>query len=77
MTVAKKVFKDQRGEVQLSVFDLLKQNTSIQRNITDAYIEDVQSEVLQQYAMLTFTYQIRNFGNAPAKQENDEQRRWD
>ncbi|MCB0594363.1 MAG: TonB-dependent receptor [Lewinellaceae bacterium] len=77
MTVAKKVFKNQRGEVQLSVFDLLKQNTSIQRNITDAYIEDVQSEVLQQYAMLTFTYQIRNFGNAPAKQENDEQRRWD
>ena len=77
MAVAKKLFKNERGEVQLSVFDLLKQNTNIQRNITEAYIEDVQTEVLQQYAMLTFTYQIRNFGNAPAKQGNEERRRRD
>ncbi|MCB0562009.1 MAG: TonB-dependent receptor [Lewinellaceae bacterium] len=76
MGVAKKLFKNQRGEVQLSVFDLLKQNTSIQRNITEAYIEDVQTEVLQQYAMLTFTYQIRNFGSAPERQGNEERRDW-
>ncbi|MCB0548198.1 MAG: outer membrane beta-barrel protein, partial [Phaeodactylibacter sp.] len=77
MGLAKKLFKNERGEVQLSVFDLLKQNTNIQRNVTEAYIEDVQTEVLQQYFMLTFTYQIRNFGNAPAKRENEERRGWD
>ena len=76
MGVAKKLFKNQRGEIQLSVFDLLKQNTSIQRNITEAYIEDVQTEVLQQYAMLTFTYQIRNFGSAPERQGKEERRDW-
>ncbi|MCB0581011.1 MAG: outer membrane beta-barrel protein, partial [Phaeodactylibacter sp.] len=41
VAVAKKVFKNQRGEFQLSVFDLLKQNTSIRRNVTEAYIEDI------------------------------------
>lgn len=76
MAVAKKVFKNQRGEFQLSVFDLLKQNTSIRRNVTEAYIEDIQTEVLQQYVMLTFTYQIRNFGNAPERKEED-RRGWD
>ncbi len=76
MGLAKKLFKNERGEVQLSVFDLLKQNTNIQRNVTEAYIEDVQTEVLQQYVMLTFTYQIRNFGKAPERRENEE-RRWD
>ncbi|MCB9264870.1 MAG: TonB-dependent receptor [Lewinellaceae bacterium] len=74
MGIAKKLFKNERGELQLSVFDLLKQNTSIQRNITEAYIEDVQTEVLQQYVMLTFTYQIRNFGTPPARQEREERR---
>lgn len=74
MGLAKKLFKNERGEIQLSVFDLLKQNTSIQRNVTEAYIEDVQTEVLQQYVMLTFTYQIRNFGKAPERRENEERR---
>jgi len=72
MGLAKKLFKNQRGEVQLSVFDLLKQNTSIRRNITEAYIEDLETEVLQQYVMLTFTYQIRNFGSAPERQERED-----
>ncbi len=61
MSVGRKFLKDRRGELQLSVFDLLKQNQSVQRNITEAYIEDAQTQVLQQYFMLTFTYQVRNF----------------
>ena len=61
MSVGKKFLKDRRGELQLSVFDLLKQNQSVQRNITESYIEDAQTQVLQQYFMLTFTYQIRHF----------------
>nr|WKN36537.1 TonB-dependent receptor [Tunicatimonas sp. TK19036] len=61
MSVGKKFLKDRKGELKLTVFDLLKQNQSIQRNVTEAYIEDTQTQVLQQYAMLTFTYQLRNF----------------
>ena len=65
--VGKKFLKKKAGELKLSVFDLLKQNQSIIRTVTGAYIEDVQSQVLQQYFMLTFTYSLKNFGVA-AKQ---------
>jgi uncharacterized membrane protein YgcG len=62
MAVGKKFLKDQKGELRLSVFDLLKQNQAISRTATETYIEDVQNDVLQQYFMLTFTYKLRNFG---------------
>jgi hypothetical protein len=61
MAIAKKIFKNQSGEIRLSVFDLLKQNTSIQRNITTNYIEDTQSNVLQQYFMLSFGYNLKKY----------------
>lgn len=62
MSVGKKFLANQKGELKLSVFDLLKQNQSISRNVTETYIEDIQNRVLQQYFMLTFTYNLRNFG---------------
>ncbi|HEY0355628.1 MAG TPA: outer membrane beta-barrel protein [Flavisolibacter sp.] len=61
MSVGKKFLADRKGELKLSVFDLLKQNRSIVRNVTELGIEDVRNEVLQQYFMLTFTYNLRNF----------------
>jgi hypothetical protein len=70
MAAGKKILKDQKGELKLSVFDLLKQNRSINRNVTGEYIEDVQNQVLQQYFMLTFTYNLRNFGTAAARAFN-------
>jgi len=35
------------------------------RTVTGSYIEDVQSKVLRQYFMLTFTYSLKNFGTPP------------
>jgi hypothetical protein len=74
--IGKKFLKKQAGELKLSVFDLLKQNQSIVRTVTGAYIEDAQSQVLQQYFMLTFTYSLRNFGVA-AKGSNGDLRERD
>ena len=62
--IGKKFLKKKAGELKLSVFDLLKQNQSIIRTVTNTYIEDAQSQVLQQYFMLTFTYSLKNFGTA-------------
>ncbi|GEO07406.1 collagen-binding protein [Adhaeribacter aerolatus] len=62
MSLGKKIFRNQRGEINLNVYDLLKQNNSIWRNVSDAYVEDVQTNVLQRYFMLSFTYNIRYFG---------------
>ncbi|TAE22269.1 MAG: TonB-dependent receptor [Cytophagales bacterium] len=65
--VARQLFKNKQGELRLAVYDLLNQNRSIVRNVTDTYIEDVQSMVLRRYVMLTFTYNVRKFGMMSAK----------
>ncbi len=64
--LGKKFLKKQAGELKLSVFDLLGQNRSIARNVTEGYIEDVRNQVLTRYFMLTFSYRLRNFGTPPA-----------
>ena len=69
MSLGYRFLKDRRGELALEVFDALNQNTSLQRNVTDIYIEDVQTNVLQRYFMLTFTYNLRAFGNVPQVEE--------
>ncbi len=77
MAVAKKLFKKQEGEIRFSVFDLLKQNQSIARTVSEIYLEDVNTKVVQQYFMLTFTYNLKNFGKAPVRQQNFNQNRMD
>jgi hypothetical protein len=57
--------KDKRGELRWSVFDLLGQNNSITRNATETYVEDVETRLLQRFHMLTFTYNLRHFGQRP------------
>lgn len=61
MAVAKKFLKNDSGELELSVFDLLGNNQSFSQTVTPQYVQESQTQVLQRYFMLTFTYQIRNF----------------
>ena len=75
--IGKKFLKNRAGELKLSVFDLLKQNQSIVRTVTNAYIEDAQSKVLQQYFLLTFTYNLKNFGTVKAASPARERRMMD
>ncbi len=63
-----KFLKNNQGELRLSVFDILNQNTSIKRNFAETYYEDVQTNVLQQYFMLTFTYNIKKFKETKVKE---------
>ena len=56
-----KLFKNNAGEIKLTAYDLLNQNKSLSRSVTDTYIESSNTEVLKQYVMLTFTYNLRNF----------------
>ncbi len=59
--IGKKLFKNDRGELFLSVFDLLKENNSVNRQVTEVFVEDTETQVLQRYIMLTFTYNVRHF----------------
>jgi hypothetical protein len=61
-----KFLKDNKAEVSLSVFDILGQNTSVGRNVTETFVEDSINQVLTQYFMLNFTYNLRSFGTPPA-----------
>jgi len=59
--IAYKFFKDQRADLRLSIYDIMMQNNSIARNVTETYYEDVQTNVLQRYVMLTFAYNLKFF----------------
>lgn len=76
-SIGKKLFRKQQGEISLQVFDALGQNTSIQRNVTATYIEDVRNVVLQRYFMLNFTYQFRHFsGGKPPEMRRGRRGGW-
>ena len=61
MEVGKKLLK-QKAELKFSVFDLLKENQSINRTITGSFVEDSQTQILTQYFMVSLVYNIRSFG---------------
>ena len=61
MSIGRKFLKNDLGEIELTAFDLLNQNQSFSQNITPNYIEEIRTEVLKQYFMLKFTYQLRKF----------------
>jgi hypothetical protein len=68
--VAYKFLKNKAAEFRFTAYDILNQNTSIQRNVTETYIEDVQTNVLQRYFMLTFTYNFKWYPNAGKPKES-------
>ncbi|MDQ3143140.1 MAG: outer membrane beta-barrel family protein, partial [Bacteroidota bacterium] len=54
-----KFLKNQDAEIRLTAFDLLKQNENITQLITENYYEDVVSNSLQQYFLLSVSYRIK------------------
>ena len=61
LSVAYKFLPRDLAEIRLTLYDVLKQNDSIVRNVTETYIEDTRTALLQRFALLTFTWNIRNF----------------
>lgn len=70
MGIGYKFLKNRQAELRATVFDLLNQNTNISRTITETYTEDVRSNNLTRYFMVTFTYNLRSF-NQPAEQKDN------
>jgi hypothetical protein len=59
--------KNNKAELKAVVFDLLNQNNSITRTISDVAVTDVFTNVLTRYGMITFTYIIGNFKQPEAQ----------
>lgn len=57
-SITKTFLANNSFEVSLSAYDILKQNTAVNRNVTSSYIEDYQALSLSQYFMLTARYYL-------------------
>ncbi|WP_417886474.1 outer membrane beta-barrel protein [Zunongwangia sp.] len=55
-------FWDKKAILNLKVYDVLDQVIDTRRSIGDDYVQDTNSLVLTQYAMLSFTYNLKTFG---------------
>ncbi|WP_373274987.1 outer membrane beta-barrel protein [Parapedobacter tibetensis] len=67
-SIGKKLFKREEAEITLSAYDLLNQNTNVNRSISERYIQDTQNNTLQRYFLLGFTYNLRHFGGGGGPQ---------
>ena len=56
-----KFLKQKQADIRFSVFDLLNQNISFNRINYDAYYEDQQTNVLQQYFLIQASYNLKKF----------------
>ncbi|MGN7721544.1 outer membrane beta-barrel protein [Chitinophaga sp. 22620] len=54
--------KEKRAQVKLYAYDLLRQNTNVRRNVTELGTFDTQTDLVEQYFMLTLSYNISKFG---------------
>lgn len=59
--VGYKFLKNRQAELRLTVYDILNQNNSVSRINTDSYIQDSQTNVLNRYYLLTFTYNFKKY----------------
>lgn len=64
-----KFLKNRAGELRLSAFDLLGQNVSITRQVTESYFEDVNTNLLRRYVMLSFTYTLKKFNRGKSEKD--------
>lgn len=69
MAIGKKLLRNERAEVSVNVYDLFGQNNNIYRNITETYIQDAESNVLQRYFMISLTYNIRYFSRGTTEDD--------
>ena len=59
--IGKKLFKSQKGEIKIGVFDLLNQYKNIVHTVSPQFIRDTQTNNIGRYFMLTFTYILNDF----------------
>ncbi|SDS39311.1 CarboxypepD_reg-like domain-containing protein [Polaribacter sp. KT25b] len=74
-TLRYSILKD-NGAISLKIYDILDQNTNARRVATEDYIQDSSSTVLNQYAMLSFTWKFNSLGNSGKKFEPQRRSRY-
>ena len=60
-SLGKRFLRSKRLEVKVTAHDVLNQNQAIKRDISNNYYQDVTSNVLKPYVMVSFVYDLRLF----------------
>lgn len=63
MAVSLQMFKKDRGQLKLSVYDLFDQNTSVYRYASTNMISTGESSILKRYLLLTYQYKLNIIKN--------------
>jgi hypothetical protein len=58
-TLGKKFLKNQAGELRVTASDVLEQNRSVSRSITESYVQDTRDRALGRFVQAVFTYTFR------------------
>lgn len=66
-----KFLKNKQAEIRITVYDILNQNNNIQRTNTDSYIQDSQTNALNRYYILTFTYTFKKYFENTSETKKD------
>jgi hypothetical protein len=69
-SISKLMFKNKAGQLKFEVHDLFNQNQSLTRNFSTNGYEDVRTNVIQRYLMLSFTYSLNKMGGKNMGQQN-------
>lgn len=59
LSLGKKLFSKDQGEIRFTAFDVFNKSTNLKRNVTDTYWEDTSTNVIGSYFILSFTYNLR------------------
>ncbi|HEX6170897.1 MAG TPA: TonB-dependent receptor [Chitinophagaceae bacterium] len=62
VSFAKKFFQTNIVEIKFTIYDILKQNNGTNRIIGENYYEDVRSNVVPRFFMITASYNLNRFG---------------
>jgi hypothetical protein len=61
------MFKEDKGQLRFAVYDILNNNVNINRSFNGNSITDTRTNALNRYFLITYSYNIRTFGNQKAK----------
>lgn len=69
--LGKKIFKNQRGEIQIGVNDVFNQNSAFSRSTGSGYTQNSWNNVIGRYYTIQFIYNLRHFGKKGSKNIGD------
>lgn len=64
-SISRFILPGDKGQIKLAFFDVLDENRGISQTANPNYIEEIRTNSIGRYAMLSFIYSIRGAGAAP------------